>query len=93
MVTSQSLGEPSGSSQLLEGKNSRASHSKVKQGLFKEETHFIECAPSGEAGQSRQFLTGWVITQATEWDVSLSKLGELVVDRETWHAAVHGGAV
>ena len=42
MVTSQSLGEPSGSSRLLEGKNSRASHSKVKQGLFKEETHFLD---------------------------------------------------
>ena len=24
-------------------------------------------------------------------DMSLSKLGEIVKDRETWHAAVHGG--
>ena len=24
-------------------------------------------------------------------DMSLSRLQELVVDRETWHAAVHGG--
>ena len=23
-------------------------------------------------------------------DVSLSELGELVMDRETWHAAIHG---
>ena len=35
---------------FFEGKNSRASHSKVKQGLFKKETHSrTECVPSGEA--------------------------------------------
>ena len=54
MLTSQisgkPLGRPSVGSWLRAGKNSRASHSKVKGGLFREQhTLQTECGPSQKA--------------------------------------------
>ena len=54
----------------------------------------MSCSPPGSSihGISQARVLEWVAVAFSAMDMTLSKLREIVKDRETWCAAVHGVA-